>query len=391
MPLLAPVMTTLLGMGLRGSGLGARTVHGQCGRTRTPLPRGRPATHPPRPDPGRSRACMRGCAPRSRRSGTARRRSADLMPSVLASLGVPGEPNPLGLPEAARTVVLLVDGMGWELLRRHPDAAPFLTALAGRPLTAGFPSTTGASLASLGTGLPPGAHGLTGYTSWVEEVGRDGRTGWAGSRSARRRRTCASGSCRSSCSRSATAFERAVDAGVEVTVVSAAQFAGSGLTRAVLRGGRYAGSVTPGDARRAGRRGAAPGRPQPRLLLHRRPRPHRARPRAGDRRVARPAARWSTTSRASSPGGCPPTPTLLVTADHGMVTVADGRAGRLRRTPALSDGVPALAGEPRVRHVHAEPGAARRACSPRGGRSSATGCGSAGGRTPSPPGCSARS
>jgi hypothetical protein len=26
-------------------------------------------------------------------------------------------------------VVLLVDGMGWELLQRHPECAPFLTSL----------------------------------------------------------------------------------------------------------------------------------------------------------------------------------------------------------------------------------------------------------------------
>ncbi|HWG92990.1 MAG TPA: alkaline phosphatase family protein, partial [Mycobacteriales bacterium] len=94
---------------------------------------------------------------------------ADVLPSVLASLGVAGEPNPLGLEDTARTVLLLVDGMGWELLRRSPEAAPFLSGLAGRPLTAGFPSTTVTSLTSLGTGLPPGEHGLTGYTSWLEE------------------------------------------------------------------------------------------------------------------------------------------------------------------------------------------------------------------------------
>ena len=58
-----------------------------------------------------------------------------------------------------RVCLLVVDGLGWELLRGHPAAAPFLSELAvnGRPLTAGFPATTATSLASLGTGLPPGA------------------------------------------------------------------------------------------------------------------------------------------------------------------------------------------------------------------------------------------
>ena len=95
---------------------------------------------------------------------------ADLLPSVLTSLGVAGEASPLELAPTGRVVVLLVDGLGLELLARHADAAPFLSSLAPRPLTTGFPSTTVTSLSSFGTGLPPGEHGLTGFTSWVQEV-----------------------------------------------------------------------------------------------------------------------------------------------------------------------------------------------------------------------------
>ena len=50
--------------------------------------------------------------------------------SVLASLGVPGEPNPLRLEPAQRVCVLLIDGLGWDLLSAHPAAAPFLSELA---------------------------------------------------------------------------------------------------------------------------------------------------------------------------------------------------------------------------------------------------------------------
>src|ERR1700689_939268 len=89
---------------------------------------------------------------------------ADLASSLLASLGA-GEPNPLGLPPAARVCLLIIDGLGWELLRDHQAAAPFLSELATprRPLTAGFPATTVTSLSSLGTGRPPGQHGMLGY------------------------------------------------------------------------------------------------------------------------------------------------------------------------------------------------------------------------------------
>ena len=83
---------------------------------------------------------------------------ADLASSLLASLGVPEEGNPLGLPSTARACLLVVDGLGWELLRDQPASAPFLSELAvnGAPLTAGFPATTVTSLSSLGTGRPPG-------------------------------------------------------------------------------------------------------------------------------------------------------------------------------------------------------------------------------------------
>ena len=96
---------------------------------------------------------------------------ADLLPTIATGLGMTGLATTMELAPADRACVFLIDGLGWELLRAHPEEAPFLTSLlgtsfngSGRPLTAGFPSTTATSLASVGTGLPPGAHGLPGYT-----------------------------------------------------------------------------------------------------------------------------------------------------------------------------------------------------------------------------------
>jgi predicted AlkP superfamily pyrophosphatase or phosphodiesterase len=170
---------------------------------------------------------------------------ADLLPSVLASLGVTGEPNTLDLVDTARAVVLLVDGMGWELLQRHPDCAPFLTSLTGRSLTAGFPSTTVTSLSSFGTGLPPGAHGMSGYTSYVEEVGDS--VNWLAWRPVGSGTDLRDRLVPEDVQPSATVFERAADAGIAVTMAAPAHFEGSGLTRAVLRGARYEGSVGWGD------------------------------------------------------------------------------------------------------------------------------------------------
>ena len=92
---------------------------------------------------------------------------ADLSSSMLASLDpdAPESQNVLDLPSTRRACLLIVDGLGWELLRDHPAVAPFLSELArnSRPITAGFPSTTVTSLGSICTGQPPGQHGILGY------------------------------------------------------------------------------------------------------------------------------------------------------------------------------------------------------------------------------------
>ena len=279
----------------------------------------------------------------------------DLLPSVLAALDVPGERNVLALPPTRRAVVLLVDGMGWELLRRHPQEAPFLTALAGRPLTAGFPSTTVTSLSSFGTGTPPGEHGLTGYTSYVEELGH--AVGWLAWGPAGGVGDLREALVPETVQPSATAFERAAADGVAVTLAAPAQFEGSGLTRAVLRGGSFRGAVTPGDTIALTVEAAARG---DRSLVY---------CYTGDLdlvghvRGPESDAWLSQLHLVDSfardlaerlPAGA----TLVVTADHGMVRVAEDERVDLDDAPALMAGVVAVAGEPRARHVHTRPGAA---------------------------------
>ena len=102
---------------------------------------------------------------------------AELMPSVLAALGVPGERNPLALPATEKACVLLVDGLGYEQLAQVaagsattiPELAALLTG--ARVLSTGCPATTATSLGSIGTGLPPGRHGLLGYQVAVPGAG----------------------------------------------------------------------------------------------------------------------------------------------------------------------------------------------------------------------------
>src|ERR1700751_2999885 len=89
---------------------------------------------------------------------------ADLSSSILASLDpeAPPEQNVLGLAPAQRACLLIVDGLGWELLRAPPPVAPLRSDRApnSKPITAGFPATTVTSLGSRCTGRPPGQHGM---------------------------------------------------------------------------------------------------------------------------------------------------------------------------------------------------------------------------------------
>src|ERR1700677_1573390 len=155
---------------------------------------------------------------------------SDLSSSILASLTGDASANVLGLPDTGRACLLIIDGLGLELLRAHQAAAPFLAELAfnSRPLTAGFPSTTVTSMASLGTGLPPAVHGMLGYQVAIPGEGRllNGLhwpkdidpVAWQPR---------------------PTIFERALAAGVAAVNVSPAAYQKSGLTTATLRGADY--------------------------------------------------------------------------------------------------------------------------------------------------------
>lgn len=173
---------------------------------------------------------------------------ADLFPSLLAGLGVPGEVDRLGLGcTADRICVLLVDGLGAEALAANADAAPFLSSLVPAELAAGFPSTTATSLSSLGVGVPPGEHGIVGYLINVPGYDRlvnslRWRLHGEGPKVDLLRELIPE-----QFQPNATVFERAAADGIAVTQVAPHYQAGSGLTRAVLRGCEFRPNVSTGD------------------------------------------------------------------------------------------------------------------------------------------------
>jgi hypothetical protein len=271
---------------------------------------------------------------------------AELGASILASLGGSGT-NTLSLPDTRKACLLVVDGLGWELLRDHPAAAPFLNELAmnAQPLAAGFPATTVTSLTSLSTGTPPGQHGVLGYQVRIPGEHRllnglrwDDRIDpvrWQPRR---------------------TIYERAVAAGIAAYYVAPRAFRASGLTRAAMRGAEY----RPADSM-----GALAGEARNALrdadnvlvsVYH------------GDldgtgHGLGVGSDAWyyqlaHVDKMAEQIAGALPSGTsLYITADHGMVDVPPEDRIDVDDSQDLRAGVILLGGEPRARHVYAHPGA----------------------------------
>ena len=282
---------------------------------------------------------------------------ADLVPSVLSVLGVAGESDRigLGLDAVRRVAILLIDGMGADLVAARRDVAPFVGGLPERTLTAGFPSTTVTSLASLGTGVPAGEHGLVGYLLAVPDHARlmnplNWRLMGAGPKVDLLKEVVPE-----EFQPVATAFERAAADGIAVTQVAPMYQAGSGLTRAALRGGGFRPSFSSGDLVDGVISALGDG---DRALVYAY---HGDLDMTGHVRGPKSDA-WALelaqidlTVRLIAerlPAGS----AVIVTADHGMVQV-DSPVD-FDKSPELQAGVRALGGEPRARHVYAETGAA---------------------------------
>lgn len=270
-----------------------------------------------------------------------------LATSVLASLGVPDEPNPLGLAPAERACVLLVDGLGWELLRAHPAAAPFLSeiAMTAAPLTAGFPATTATSLGSIGTGRPPGLHGILGYQVAIPGTGKLlNALSW---RSAVDPVTWQPGS---------TIFERAASAGVRGLRVAPGQLDGTGLSIASMRGAEYLTAGTLGALVSRSAAALAAGGPAFALAYY------------GDldgtgHVLGCGSDAWlyqlaHVDKLAEQLASALPHGTVLhITSDHGMIDVPEADRIDFDAVPELRDGVTLLGGEARARHIYCRPGA----------------------------------
>lgn len=271
---------------------------------------------------------------------------ADVLPSVAGALAVPNEKNLLDLPPAPRYAVLLLDGLGWNLLHRHAGVAPYLSSLKGRRLTAGVPSTTAASLTSLGTGIPPGAHGIVGYTSIVPESGALlNALSWDAPVDPRKWQP------------HQTVFERIAAAGVATRNVSKARFDTSGLTAAAFRGSAHRGADTVEDRLDATRFASREGKSSM-VYVYDSQLDYTGHNQGSEswqwRKELGVADAFASRVRAALPRDA----VLVVIADHGMIDVAPENRIDLDAEPSLTAGVRLIGGESRFRHLYVEDGAA---------------------------------
>ena len=278
----------------------------------------------------------------------------------------------------APTVVVLVDGLGLELLRERLGHAPTLrswlsASSMGPAARAGSgpgpvartctPSTTAAALTSLGTGALPGVTGMVGYsvlnpllerTLLVDTAPHPEQNlcliTWEGRAPDPR-----------AWQDVPTIFERLErdpdrprphgEPGAPLAVtIGPARFAGSGLTVAGLRGAPHLGAdcleVRPGLAVEALRRGI------PLVYLY-----------VGELDRTGHAHGWRSVqwleqlerldaAMAGLVRRVPAGTRIILTADHGMVDTGPDRRVDISASPALARDVVAVAGEPRFTHLY---------------------------------------
>ena len=250
----------------------------------------------------------------------------------------------LGMAAGAdQLLLILVDGLGYELIQEYAGHTPTLRRMRDdiRSIHTVVPSTTAAAITAFGTGERPGTTNMVGFSvaygggvmNLLAMEGGPVPTEWQPV---------------------PTYFERLAAAGVASAVISPARFAGSGLTGAALRGARHVPAETLDDRVSAALRELRAGTPV--VYLY-----------------------WSDIDHAGHGSGVgsdswigaleefdaglarllrslPAGVRTVMTADHGMINVDASQIVDVASTPALRDGVRVVAGETRAVHVHTDEG-----------------------------------
>jgi type I phosphodiesterase/nucleotide pyrophosphatase len=294
-------------------------------------------------------------APEPPRPRYGTRSLGELVPSLVSSLGLAGFANALAIEPAARICLLLVDGLGWQLLRANPAAAPFLNSIAREPLTTGFPATTAASLSSLATGVPPGEHGLVGYTMALPGYERAFNTLTWSLYGVGPRVELVNEVVPEAFQPIPTLAERAAAAGLRTHHLGPAFHEWSGLTRAIGRGERFHAA----DSLDAVAEGARRLLNAPRAFVF----GYHPRLDAAGHVYGVASQAWTDELVAVDQAArllaeqLPAEALLVISGDHGMVDLRPEERLDLADHPDLAAGVRLLAGEARARYLSTVPGA----------------------------------
>jgi hypothetical protein len=245
---------------------------------------------------------------------------------------------PAAVTGARGVCLLVIDGLGQHALDEHADALPTLCGLEGGTCVGTVPSTTATALTSISTGLPPARHGVLGYRMRVggeilNVLRWETRGGNAPDPEA--------------------VQPHPVFAGVAVPVITRAEFADTGFTKAHLRGTRFTGWRTESGLVEHCRLAVEAGEPLVYAYYD------------GVDKVAHAHGLEDGFFRAELAAAdrlaadllalLPDDYALVVTADHGQVQVG---AEGVVSLDALDPLVAAYAGEGRFRGLHARRGAA---------------------------------
>ena len=252
----------------------------------------------------------------------------------------------LGMAAGAdQLLLILVDGLGYELIQEYAGHTPTLRRMRDdiRSIHTVVPSTTAAAITAFGTGERPGATNMVGFSvaygggvmNLLAMEGGPAPTEWQPV---------------------PTYFERLAAAGVASAVISPARFAGSGLTGAALRGARHVPAETLDDRVSAALRELRAGTPVVYLYWSEIDHAGHGSGVGSDSWIR--ALEEFDAGLARLLRSLPVGVRTVMTADHGMINVDASQIVDVASTPALRDGVRVVAGETRAVHVHTDEGRA---------------------------------
>lgn len=270
---------------------------------------------------------------------------SDLSQSIFASLGGTGLTNSLELPDSDRTCLLLVDGMGNDVIENYGSQFRALSAMTHKQiLNSTFPSTTATALASLATGVLPGIHGMLGYTIRVPRSGEPGRLLNALKWDERVDPAVWQSQ--------PTLYERAIADGIKSSYIAAKRYEGTGFSRATLRGAQYLGANHTDDIIKYAQQALATPHSFAYVYVNNLDNAGHNDGVGSEKWLDALTFVDDLISQLTS--ALPPGTTLFVTADHGMVNVEEKLV--LGKENNLMDDVTLLGGEPRARHIYVKDG-----------------------------------